>query len=117
MIHEITIGGRPVKLAWTVESQKRFQYRLQTIGGHPPEGAFRAARTAPAAFCKVLWALLPPAEVALYPTPEDVFVALDHETEAGPMFEAISAIYGERAAGAEKKTTSGKSPSPASSSD
>ena len=117
MNHEITIGGRPVKIAWTVETQKRFQYRLQTIGGHPPEGAFRAAKTAPAAFCKVLWALLPPAELVALPTPEDVFVALDHEKEAPAMFAAVSAIYGEMAADAEKKTTSGKSPLPGSNSD
>lgn len=117
MIREITIGGRPVKLAWTVESRKRFQYRLQTIGGHPPESAFRTARTAPAAFCKVLWALLPPAELATLATPEDVFVAMDHETEAETVFAAISDIYGDMEADAEKKTTSVKSPSQESNSD
>jgi hypothetical protein len=106
--HEITICGRPITLKWSVETQKRFTYRLQTIGGHPSEGSFRSAKTSQAAFTKVLWALLPSSEIAAFPTPEDLFVAIDHESEAESIGSAIIAIYNEMNPDAEKKTTSGK---------
>lgn len=117
MKHELTLAGRPVTLEWTVESKKRFQYRLQTIGGHPPESHFKRAATAPAAFARVLWAMLPKQEVALYESPEDLFAAIDHDTEYQGILTAVSGVYKDMAVSAEKKMTSDKSPSPESNSD
>jgi len=113
MTHTVTIAGQPVQLTWTNETEKRFRYRLGTIGGHPTQAQFRNHATSPAAFCKVLWALLPAAILPTYPTPEDLFVAIDHESEGESIATALVAIYADMAPDPEKKSTSANSPSPA----
>lgn len=113
----VIIGGRKIALKWTQETAKRFHFRLQTIGGHPTSRELTGARTRDAAACKLLWAFLPPAEIGNYPTPEDLFVAIDQETEGLELGQALAAIYAEMNPSAEKKSTSKKSPSPGSSSD
>jgi hypothetical protein len=117
MPHEITIAGRKVSLAWDIETTKRFAYRMGEVGGEPTTKQLNNPRTVTTALFKVLWGLLPPAEFQRHPDPEALFVAVDHETEAEAIFEALRAIYAERFVTAEKKSTSTTSPSPGSSSD
>jgi len=113
----VKIGGREIALKWTQETAKRFHYRLSQIGGHPTQRELTGARTRDAAACKLLWAFLPPAELGSYPTPEDLFVAIDQETEGLQLGEALAKIYGEMAVDAEKKRSLTKSPSPESNSE
>jgi len=110
------IGGREITLKWTQETAKRFHYRLSQIGGHPTQRELSGIRTRDAAACKLLWAFLPPVELASFPTPEDLFVAIDQETEGLALGQALAGIYAEMSVDAEKKSTSRKSPSPGSNS-
>jgi hypothetical protein len=111
MIHKCTIGGREVSLQWTVEIAKRFQYRLATLGGHPTQRDLTSPATANAAVTKILWAMLPASEIGRYPTPEDLFVAIDQESESVSISKAIQSVYADMEPTAEKKSTSKKSPS------
>lgn len=115
MSHETTIGGRKVELAWTQEVAKRFRFRLSSIGGHPTQRELTNRATADAAVCKILWALLPSSELGRFPTPEDLFVAIDQETESESISRAIHAVYDDMNPTPEKKRTSRKSPSRGSS--
>lgn len=117
MTHKCTIAGREVELAWTQESAKRYVYRMGTIGGEPTPRELNNPKTVTSALFKVLWALLPSAEFLRYPDPEALFVAVDHETEGESIYAAIKGIYADRVPDTEKKSTSTKSPSPASNSD
>lgn len=117
MEYPVTIGGRKLSLKWTQETAKRFHFRLGQIGGHPTQRELTGSRTRDAAACKLLWAFLPPAELANYPTPEDLFVAIDQETEGEELGKALGAIYQEMIPDAEKKSSLTKSPSPGSNSD
>ena len=116
MIHQITIGGSPVELEWTQASARAFHFRLSEIGFSISGAAFKGARAA-SSFCKCLWALLPADVFREYPTPEELFVAIDHETEAAAIYGAVSAIFAEMAPSDEKKSTSKNSHSPGSNSD
>jgi hypothetical protein len=116
MPHDLTIAGRKVTLVWDVQTSKAFAFRLSEIGFEITPKSFSGVKAA-AAVCKCLWALLPDAEAARYASPEKLFVAMDHETESGAIFAAISAIFAEMNVSAEKKSTLTKSPSPESNSD
>jgi len=111
MAHEITIGGRAILLSWNQEIAKRFNFRLSSIGGHPTQREVTTIATSSAAVCKILWALLPAAEIGRYATPEDLFVAIDQETESEAIAKAILGVYGEMSPTPEKKSTTKKSPS------
>lgn len=112
----VSIAGRPVVLEWTTATAKRYGFRESKHGGGPAFADFRNKRKAAAAVTRFLWLLLPPEEFALYPTDEDLFVAIDHEKEAAGIHSALMAIMGEMLPSPEKKSTTGNSPSPASSS-
>ena len=114
MSHLVTIAGREVELAWTLESSKRFIFRMGEVGGEPIK-QLANPKTATTALFKVLWGLLPPSEFARYPDAESLFLAVDHESEAKGIFDAITDIYSERFPSAEKKSTSKKSRSRGSS--
>jgi hypothetical protein len=113
----VKIGGREIALKWTQETAKRFHYRLSQIGGHPTQRELTGARTRDAAACKLLWAFLPLAELGSYPTPEDLYVAIDQETEGLELGKALAEMYAEMVPDAEKKSTLTKSPLPESSSE
>lgn len=117
MEHPVKIGGKPVTLKWTQETSKRFHYRLGQIGGHPTQRELTGAKTRDVAACKLLWCFLPPAEISNYPTPEDLFVAIDQATEGSELGTALAEIYAEMLPDTEKKSTSMKSPSPESNSE
>lgn len=117
MSHPVTIGGRTVSLAWTQEIARRFTYRASSIGGAPGKRELTNAKTATAAVTKLLWLVLPPEVAASYPTPEDLFLALDHETAGEGIHKALVGIMADMHADDEKKSTSPSSPSPGSNSD
>ena len=108
MIHKVKIAGRDVELAWTVETSKRFAFRMGLLGGEPIKDFSNPKKAATALF-KVLWGLLPAPEFARYADPESLFVAVDHDNEAQGIFDAITAIYGERFPTPQKKSTTKKS--------
>lgn len=116
MIHEINIAGKPVALEWNQKAARAFTFRLSEIGFNLSGAAFKGARAA-SSYVKCLWALLPADAFREYATPEDLFVAIDHETEATAIYEAVASIFFEMAPGEEKKSTSTNSPLPESNSD
>jgi len=117
MTDAIKIAGRDVVISWNQEVAKRFNYRLSCIGGHPTKRDLTNPATASAAVCKLLWALLPSNEIGRYATPEDLFVAIDQDTESEGISQAILAVFAEMNPSVEKKSTSKKSRSPESNSD
>lgn len=112
MGHPINIAGRSIDIVWNQESAKRFAFRMGEIGGEPTSRQLSNVKTVTTALFKVLWALLPAAELVNYPDPEALFVAVNHDTEAEGIFATIAAIYQERFISPEKKSTSQTSPSP-----
>ena len=110
MAHEAKIAGRKVSLEWTQEAAKRFRFRLSSSGGHPSQRELTSAKSADAAVCKLLWAMLPPQEVARHATPEDLFVAIDQDTESEALAQAIHGVYADMDTTPEKKTIKRKSP-------
>ena len=103
MSHQCVIAGRTVSLEWTQETAKRFAFRMGEVGGEPTGRQLTNPRTVATALFKVLWGLLPTAEFQKHPTPEDLFIAVDHESEAEAIFAAINGIYQDRFPSEEKK--------------
>jgi hypothetical protein len=115
VIHPITIGGRQVDLEWTQDIASRMPFRASRIGGSPSMADFANPKKAAAAVTSFLWLVLPPAVHQLFSNPEELFVAIDHKTEAAAIHSALVAIVGEMEPDAEKKSTLRKPPSPAPS--
>lgn len=108
MSHNVKIGGREVVISWNQETAKRYNFRLSSIGGHPTKRELTTPATSSAAVCKILWALLPASEIGRFQTPEDLFVAIDQETESEGISLAILGVYADMNPSKEKKTTSKK---------
>ncbi len=111
----VTIGEREVVLDWTQDVAKRLAFRSSRIGGAPAMRALTTPKTAVYAVTTWLWLLLPPAVHDQYATPEDLFVAIDHEEDGPAIHAALVAVFSEMGASDEKKSTLPKSPSPKSS--
>lgn len=117
MSHVCKIAGREVALSWNQETKKRYDFRLSSIGGRPTDRQLKSKATSSAAVCKLLWALLPKSESWRYESPEDLYVAIDEDTESEGISKAILGVFADMNPSAEKKTTSKKLPSPESNSD
>jgi hypothetical protein len=115
MANSVTIGGEVFTIAWNQQTARSFAYRASKIGGAPSLRDLTNPKRAAAAVTDLLWILLPPDASAKYRTPEDLFLAIDHETEASNIHTALVSVIAEMGASDEKKSTSEKSPSPASS--
>ena len=113
----VTIGGKEVQLAWTQDVARRLAFRASRIGGGPSFADFRNQKKAAAAITTFLWLILPVEVHAKFSTPEDLFLAIDHETEAAAIHAACIAVIGSMQLSADEKKTPLKTPSPASSSD
>jgi len=111
MGHAVKIGGREIVISWNQETAKRYNFRLSCIGGHPSKRELTTPALASAAVCKLLWALLPASEIGRFATPEDLFVAIDQDTESEDISKAIIGVFADMNPAKEKKTTSQKSPS------
>lgn len=107
MSHTVKIAGREIVLTWTNEVAKRFFFRLASIGGMPRQKDFTNPASAAASVAKVVWALLPKADLSRYESPEDLFVDIGDDEAAG-VAEAVAAIFSEMAPDPEKKSSSRK---------
>ena len=103
--YPVTIAGDTVHLAWTQDIARRYPFRASKIGGAPTGRAMSNPKTAVAAVTSFLWLLLPPETHAQYPTPEDLFVAIDHENDHGAIYSALVGIIGDMVPSDEKKST------------
>ena len=117
MTNTIKVGGNDVALAWTVEAERRFIFRLSKIKDVPKMSDLSNPKKAAAALTTLLWLLLPADEFAKYETPEDLFVAIDHEHEGAAIVTAVIAVLNDMAPSDEKKSTSNKRHSPRSNSE
>lgn len=115
MIRNLSIGGREIPFVWNNEVARRYQFRLGTIGGPPSQRELRNGKTAEAAICKLLWALLPAQELATYPTPEDLFCDME-DSDPEKVSATLVGIFADMNPTAEKKSALTKSPSPESNS-
>lgn len=113
----IKIAGREVLISWNQEAARRFDFRMGQIGGEPSPSKLANPKTVTTSLFQILWGLLPPIDHKLYDSPEELYAAVDHESEAKGIYEAIKAIYEERFPSAEKKSDLKKSPLPESNSD
>jgi len=109
--YEATIAGEKVILAWDQRTARAYGYRASKIGGAPSLTDLANPKRAAAAVTDLLWLILPPETAAKYRTPEELFLAIDHEAEAAAIHTALVSIIGDITATPEKKSTSRKSPS------
>lgn len=116
MKHLLKIGGREFAIEWTQELARRYPFRASKIGGAPAIRDFTNPKKAAAAVTTFLWLLLPAAAHELFPSPEELYVGIDHETEAEAIHEAVFGVIRDMQPAAEKKRSSRKRPSRASSS-
>ena len=112
--YPVTIEGQTVELAWTQDIARRYQFRSSKIGGPPTARAMSNPKTAVAAVTAFLWLLLPPDVHSLYQSPEDLFLAIDHENDHAGLHAALVGVIGDMVPDVEKKSTLTKSQSPAS---
>jgi hypothetical protein len=105
------------RVAWTQEITSRFEFRASKLGVEPSQllREFSQPRKAAAAITSFLWLLLPPAAHATHPTPEDLFVAIDHQADGEGIHAAIVGVLADMSPEVEKKSTLKKSPSRKSS--
>lgn len=115
--YPINIGGRLIELEWTQETARRYEFRIGLCGGEPTPKQLQNPATVATALFRMLWALLPVREFQRHESPEELFLAVDHEEEAPVIYAALRGIFEDRAATVEKKSSGKKSPSPGSSSD
>lgn len=113
----ITIGGETVHLAWTQDVARRLAFRASKIGGGPTFADFRNPKKAAAAITSFLWLILPADVHARFYTPEELFVAIDHQNEAASIHAAVMSVIGSMQLSDAEKKTPLKTPSPASNSD
>ena len=111
----VSIAGQPVPIHWTQEVARRYGIRASKLGGAPKTADLSDRHRAAYAATAFLWLFLPPMIHDQYRTPEELYLALDHEQEAPAILAAILAVFEEMGVDAEKKTSSPKSPSLASS--
>lgn len=115
MTYPVKIGGETVEIGWTQDVAKRYLFRASKIGGAPASRDFSNPKKAASAVTCFLWLVLPPAVHERYPTPEELFVAIDHETEFAAVGAALAGVMSDMAPDDEKKSTGKKSPSQKSS--
>ena len=111
MIYKIKVGGEEIGIAWDQQTARSFAYRAAKIGGAPSFCDLRNPKRAVAAVTDLLWLLLPSETAAKYRTPEELFVAIDHEKDALSIHSALVGVIGDMDTDTEKKSTSKKSPS------
>lgn len=115
MIYETLIGGRKVNFSWDQQTAKRHSFRCSLMGGHPSDDDTSNPATADAAVFKMLWAILPHKDSGRYKTPEDLYFAVDLDSEMPALMKALAGVYSDMVPSPEKKRTSKKSPSQKSS--
>ena len=115
MIHNVKIGGREIGLAWNQNVASRFQFRASKIGGSPSISDFTNPKKAAAAYGSFLWVIMPQPLVREYPSPEDLYVAIE-ESEVPAIHAAIFNIFNDMLPDIEKKSTSKNSRLPKSNS-
>ncbi len=106
MSYQITIAGRKTSIAWDQGTMRRYLFRLGVIGGEPTAKQLTNPKTVTTAIFKILWCLLPPDIHREFESPEDLFAAVDHETEGPAIYAAVKAIFEDRAGITQKKTSS-----------
>jgi len=110
-----TIAGREVEFMWNQGAARRMDYRASKHGITWRPRDFFDNEKIVAAVMDAAWLLLPTDVFALYPSPEDMFAAMDHETEAQTLSEAVVECANQWIADAEKKSNSRNTHSPESS--
>lgn len=115
--YPVIIGGEEIALAWDQQTARSYAYRASKIGGAPSFADLKNPKRAVAAITDLLWLFLPPSAQAKYRTPEDLFVAIDHESHAPAIHAAVIGIVGDMLTDDQKKRSSKNSPSPESNSD
>lgn len=117
MSHKCTIAGNPVELSWSNETQKRMHFRASAVGINlgTIHKDFTKPNKAAAAYSSFLWCILPAKFLADYPTPEELYVAIE-DNEAPAIHAALFGIFEDMAPDVEKKSTSRNSHLPKSNS-
>jgi hypothetical protein len=113
--YPVKIGGEEVRFSWTQETAKRYTFRASKIGGAPRGADFANPRKVTAAIGSFLWLILPAEIHQKYDSPEELFMAIDHDDQSAQVAACLTGIFSDMSPDAEKKSTSRKSPSRKSS--
>ncbi len=117
MGRKCTIAGEEIELCWSNETQKRMRFRASQAGINlgTLHKDFLKPQKAAAAYSSFLWTILPQSCIREYPTPEDLYVAIQ-DSEALAIHAAIFGIFEDMDPNSEKKSTSKNSHLPKSNS-
>ena len=112
MPYDITIGGKPLTVAWNQETAKRYAFRASRVGVNPFAVIGKPAQRE-FALITILWLILPQEWHLQFATAEDLHVAINHDDDAEKrgITAALVGIIGDMFPDAEKKSTGKKSPS------
>ena len=112
MSYLVKIGGEEIRIAWDQQTARAYEYRASKIGGAPSLRDLANPKRAVAAVTDLLWLLLPPKTADKYRSPEELFIAINHEEDAPSIHSALLAVINDIETSEQKKSTSEKSPSP-----
>ena len=81
MPYDITIGGKPLTVAWNQETAKRYAFRASRVGVNPFAVIGKPAQRE-FALITILWLILPQEWHLQFATAEDLHVAINHDDDA-----------------------------------
>jgi len=115
-MNTITIEGRKAELAWTQRTARLYLARASKAGIDPFK-LIAKPKTQLYGIAALIWCFLPSDEHARHESPEDLFAAMsEEEWQSDDIAKAITALFADmEPQSAEKKSTSKRSHSPASS--
>lgn len=109
MSYKLTIAGQKTEVAWTQETAKRYAFRASKLGIDPFRLMATPAKREYTLIC-ILWLVLPQEIHLQFATPEDLHVAIDHDTETPAIATALDGVIGDMFPDAEKKSSGTKKP-------
>lgn len=105
-IYPVTIGDDEVSIGWTQSVARQFRYRSSKIGLEDELVRLRNPSTAQAALYDILWCLVPEGIASKHPSPESLFLAVDHEKHGKGIWDAVIGVINDQAVTDEKKSSS-----------
>lgn len=91
-LHEISIGDEKFVIGWTQGAARQYRFRASRLGLNDEVARLADPLTVEAALFEILWCLVPEAVAARFPTPESLYLAIDHEKDGAGIWKAVVSI-------------------------
>lgn len=113
----VTIAGEEIDLQWTQRVARQYRFRASKAGIKDEILRLQSPTTVESALFEILWCIVPEEIVLKHPSPESLFMAVDHESEGAGIWQAVKTIIEDQIPDAQKKMSSESKPSPESNSE